>query len=108
MNRVFELKVLKRSLQSLAGGLGIFVSSSLFAYTVTDVWRLSFLADTVLLLVTWPHSIFGLVYGPDIEGKLTFDTVIVSMLFQILIYSLLTFVSLEWYAKRKRLSLAMW
>ena len=103
MNRALELKVLKRSLQSIAGGMSIFVLPLLIRYAVTDVWSLNFLAGFASWLLTWPHSIVGLYYGPDIEGKVSFDTVIASMLLQIFIYSLLTYLALEWYASRKRL-----
>ena len=103
MKRSLELKVINRSLQSLAGGICIFSLSFLLVYTLTDVLKLKSLAGIFILLVTWPHPIVGLVFPLDIEGKVSFDTVIVSMFLQIFVYSLFTYGVLEWREKRRHL-----
>ena len=88
---------MKRLLISFAGGISVFLLSFLFVYTLTDVLRLRALAGVFDILATWPHPLVGLVFPPDIEGKVNFDAVGISCLLQVLTYSLLIYAVLRWF-----------
>ena len=93
---------MKRLLFSLAGGFGVFLLSLVFVYTLTDVLKFAALARVFDVLVTWPYPLVSLAFPPDIEGKVSFDAVIVSWLLQILSYSLLVYAVLRWFKLARR------
>ena len=93
---------MKRLLISFAGGFGMFLLSLAFVYTLTDVLKFAYLARTFDVLVTWPYPLVSLAFPPDVEGKVNFDTVIVSWLLQILTYSLLVYAVLRWFKLAKQ------